>query len=108
MVHLRIIQIDFLNCIIQNSVDIQFQIFQSKTFPDFWQVGLCLRKAIMDVQTVTGLQGQCCAEHYEAVSNVNGAGKSRRKSQMIKQQKLAKIPFRCKIFNFRFWHIDFR
>ena len=33
---------------------------------------------------------------------VTGSGKSRLKSPMIKQQKLAEMPFRWKIFIFRF------
>src|SRR6218665_1578519 len=37
---------------------------------------------------------------------VTGSGKSRLKSLMIKQQKLAEMPFRWKIFNFNFWHIS--
>ena len=33
---------------------------------------------------------------------MSGSGKSGLKSPMIKQQKLAEMPFRWKIFNFRF------
>ena len=33
-------------------------------------------------------------------TNVTGSGKSGLKSPMIKQQKLAEMPFRWKIFNF--------
>ena len=40
----------------------------------------------------------------DSIRYVTGSGRSRRKSQMIKQQKLAKIPSRCKILNCRFWH----
>ena len=36
---------------------------------------------------------------------VTGSGKSGLKSPMIKQQKFAEMPFRWKIFNFRFLHV---
>jgi len=36
---------------------------------------------------------------------VTGSGKSGLKSPMIKQQKLAEMPFRLKISIFVFWHI---
>src|SRR6218665_1075296 len=42
------------------------------------------------------------AGSFSAATYVTGSGKSGLKSPMIKQQKLAEMPFRWKIFNFRF------
>ena len=39
---------------------------------------------------------------HDNIIYVTGSGKSGLKSPMIKQQKLAEMPFRWKIFNFRF------
>ena len=44
--------------------------------------------------------------HTHKQTYVTGSGKSGIKSPMIKQQKLAEMPFGWKIFNFRFWHIS--
>src|SRR6218665_1746826 len=55
----------------------------------------------------TSAHKKTCSTHQCSFQNcfctyVTGSGKSGLKSPMIKQQKLAEMPFRLKIFNFRF------